>query len=114
MLRGIDGYTSTAPVIAALKLAPLLFVRPGELLRMEWAHIDLETTQWHFRVVKVDRELIILLAKQAVAIVQDLHMVTGQGRYVFPSLRAPNGDRCMSEVAILNALKTLGYSGGPH
>lgn len=111
LLRGIDGYPGSAPVIAALKLAPLLFVRPGELRRMEWAHVDLKAAQWRFKVIKVDRELIVPLARQAVEILQDLNMVTGRGRFVFPSLRTPNGDRCMSEAAILNALKALGYSG---
>ncbi len=111
LLRAIDGYTGTAPVIAALKLAPLLFIRPGELRRMEWAHVDLEAGQWRFIVSKVGRELIVPLASQAVSILRDLQMLTGSGRFAFPNLRTPNGSRCMSEGAILNALKALGYSG---
>lgn len=111
LLRDLDSYSGTATVIAALKLAPLLFVRPGELRRMAWADVDLDAAQWRFMVTKVSRELYVPLATQAVEILRDLHLVTGNGRYVFPSLRTPNGSRCMSEAAILNALKALGYSG---
>lgn len=111
LLRDIDGYSGTAPVIAALKLAPLLFVRPGELRRMAWADVDFEAGKWRFMVTKVSRELIVPLASQVVVILKELHSITGNGRYVFPSLRTPNGSRCMSEAAILNALKALGYSG---
>ena len=111
LLRAIAGYSGTPPVIAALRLAPLLFVRPGELRRMEWDQVDLDGAQWRFSVSKVGRELIVPLSTQAVAILRDLQLITGGGRYVFPSLRTPGGSRCMSEAAILNALKALGYSG---
>lgn len=111
LLRDIDQYIGTPAVMAALKLAPLLFVRPGELRRMQWADVDLEVAQWRFRVSKVDRELVVPLASQALDILADLRCITGHGRYVFPNLRTPGGSRCMSEAAVLNALKALGYGG---
>lgn len=109
LLRAIHGYSGTFPVICALKLAPMLFVRPGELRAMEWAHIDLERCEWRYTVTKTSTAHIVPLSTQAVDILRELHPLTGQGRYVFPSARNPRGDRCMSENAVLAALRRLGY-----
>ena len=92
----------------ALRLTPLVFVRPGELRQAEWSDIDLEATEWRYTVTKTDTQHIVPLSRQAVAILTELYPLTGQGRYVFPSARTPGGDRPMSNNAILAALRRMG------
>lgn len=108
LLRALDGYQGTLTVRCALRLAPLVFVRPGELRRAEWAHIDLEAAEWRYTVTKTQTPHIVPLSRQAVDILRELQPLTGQGRYVFPSARTPNGDRPMSDVALLAALRRMG------
>jgi len=110
LLRAIDAYQGTFTVQCALKLAPLVFVRPGELRQAEWAHMDLETSEWRYTVTKTGTAHIVPLATQAVEILRELHALTGRGRYVFPSARTPNGSRPMSDVALLAALRRMGFS----
>lgn len=107
-LRIVDGYQGTLPVRCALRLAPLVFVRPGELRTAEWADIDLDGMEWRFTVSKTKVQHIVPLSTQAVAILRELHPLTSRGRYVFPSGRNPRGDRPMSENAILAAMRRLG------
>lgn len=106
LLRTLGGYQGTFTVACALKLAPLVFVRPGELRRAEWADIDLDAAEWRYTVTKTDTAHIVPLATQAVAILRELHALTGSGRYVFPGART-NG-RPMSDNAILAALRRTG------
>ncbi|SDX70189.1 Integrase [Allochromatium warmingii] len=106
ILRMIDGYTGTVTVCCALKLAPLVFVRPGELRKAEWAHIDFDAAEWRYTVSKTGNQHIVPLSTQALAILRELHPLTGRGRYVFPSARG--GDRPMSDNAILAAMRRLG------
>lgn len=106
LLRAIDAYEGTLTVTCALKVAPLVFVRPGELRRAQWAHIDLDAAEWRFLVTKTGTPHIVPLSTQAVAILRDLHALTGTGRYVFPSART--SARPMSDNAILAALRRLG------
>ena len=108
LLRVLDGYQGTLIVRCALRLAPLVFVRPGELRKAEWSDIDLEAAEWRYTVTKTDTSHLVPLARQAVEILSELYPLTGQGRYVFPSGRTPNGDRPMSDNAILAALRRLG------
>lgn len=108
LLRTIDGYTGTFIVKSALQLAPLVFVRPGELRQAEWEHIDLETKEWRYLVTKTQTPHIVPLSKQAIEILTNLHPLTGNGRFVFPSARTPNGSRAMSDVALLAALRRMG------
>jgi integrase len=110
ILRVLDGYEGTLPVRCALRLAPLVFVRPGELRHAEWADIDLEAGEWRFTVTKTDTRHIVPLSIQAVEILRELHPLTGRGRYVFPSARSPKGDRPMSDNAILAAMRRMGIS----
>lgn len=107
MLRAFEAFTGTFPVQCALKLAPMLFVRPGELRTAEWAHIDLERAEWRYRVGKTGTDHLVPLSGQAVAILRELHALTGHGRYVFPGAR--DHERPMSEAAINAALRRLGY-----
>ncbi len=108
MLRILDGHKGTAIVRAALKLAPMLMVRPGELRRARWADIDLDAAEWRFLVTKTKQQHIVPLPSQAVAILRDLHRLTGRGEYVFPGARSAK--RPMSDNAVLAALRTLGIS----
>ncbi|CAG1020901.1 Prophage integrase IntA [Methylococcales bacterium] len=110
LLRAIHAYQGTFTVQCALKLAPLFFVRPGELRQAEWAHFDLDAAEWRYTVTKTDTPHIVPLATQAVELLRELHALTGHGRYVFPSARTPNGSRPMSDVALLAALRRMGFS----
>lgn len=108
LLRAMDAYEGTLPVKCALKLAPQVFVRPGELRRAEWKDIDFEQEEWRFLVTKTDTQHVVPLSRQAVEILRELHPLTGHGRYVFPSARTPDGSRPMSDVALLAALRRMG------
>lgn len=108
MLRAIEGFSGTFPVLCALKLAPMLFVRPGELRKAEWAHIDLEKGEWRYQVSKTKTDHLVPLAPQAVAILRELFALTGSGVYVFPSTRTSK--RPMSDGTINAALRRLGYN----
>ena len=106
LLRVLDGYQGTLVVTSALRLAPLVFVRPGELRKAEWADIDLDAAEWRYTVSKTGTPHIVPLATQAVAILRELHALTGHGRYVFPGERSH--DRTMSDTAILAAMRRMG------
>lgn len=106
LLRTIDGYKGSPVVGAALKLAPMLFVRPGELRSMRWADVDLDNAEWAFTVPKTKTEHIVPLAPQAVSILRELKPLTGASAFVFPGGRT--NTRPMSENAILAALRRLG------
>jgi len=93
--------------MAALKLAPLVFVRPGELRRARWVDIDLDAAEWRFTASKTGTPHIVPLAVQAVEILRELHPYTGQGEYVFPSARGR--DRPMSENTVNAALRRMGF-----
>jgi len=110
VLRALDGYEGTLPVRCALRLAPLVFVRPGELRHAEWADIDLDAAEWRYTVKKTNTPHIVPLSSQAVEILRELHPLTGNGRYVFPSARNPRGDKPMSDNAILAAMRRMGIS----
>lgn len=108
LLRAMDDVSATFVVKCALRLAPLLFVRPGELRTAEWAGIDFDKAQWCYFVTKTKTEHLVPLATQAVAILRELHALTGTGRYVFPGART-NGQP-MSNGAVDVALRRAGYS----
>ncbi|HTV16118.1 MAG TPA: integrase arm-type DNA-binding domain-containing protein [Acidobacteriaceae bacterium] len=106
ILRAIDGYQGTLPVRCALRLAPLVFVRPGELRKAEWKDIDLDGAEWRYTVTKTNTPHIVPLSRQAVAILRELYPLTGSGQYAFPSARSTK--RPMSDNAILAALRRMG------
>jgi integrase len=109
LLRAMDAYNGHAYAIAALKLAPLVFVRPGELRTAEWSEIDLDAAEWRIpgSKMKMGQDHIVPLARQAVTLLRELHAMTGHGKFVFPSLRT--GARCMSENTVNAALRSMGY-----
>src|SRR5271170_2223747 len=106
ILRAMDGYEGTLAVRCALRLAPLVFVRPGELRGAEWADIDLDGREWRYTVTKTNTPHIVPLSRQAVEILRELKPLTGSGRFVFPSARS--NMRPMSDNAILAALRRTG------
>lgn len=106
ILRAMDGYEGTLTVSCALRLAPLVFVRPGELRKAEWADVDLDEAEWRYTVTKTKTPHIVPLSRQAVEILRELHPLTGRGRYVFPSARSIS--RPMSDNAILAAMRRSG------
>ena len=111
LLRAIDGFSGGVVVASALKFAPLVFVRPGELRKAEWGEFDLDNAEWRIPAerMKMRAMHIVPLSEQAVAILRELQPLTGHGRYVLPSIRSPRDP--MSENTVTAALRRLGYTG---
>lgn len=106
LLRAIDGFRGTFIVQCALKLSPLLFVRPGELRKAKWKEFDLEKGEWSYLVTKTKTDHLVPLASQAVAILRELHALTRHLEHVFPG-RDPL--KSMSGAAINASLRRMGY-----
>ena len=111
LMRAIDGFEGHPMTLWALRLAPHVFVRPGELRMAEWKEIDLDAAIWRIpgSRMKMSREHVVPLSTQAVAILREAAELTGGGRFVFPSVRTPL--RPMSENTLNAALRRLGYTG---
>ncbi|MHC2115094.1 integrase [Stenotrophomonas maltophilia] len=109
LLRAIDGYTGQLTTLCALKFAPLVFTRPGELRKAEWSEIDFEAGQWCIPAEKMKMGVahIVPLSKQALAVLRELHPLTSKSRYIFPSVRSLRDP--MSENTVNAALRRLGY-----
>ena len=110
LLRDIDGYQGSYIVKSAFKLSPLLFVRPGELRRMEWSELDLDKFEWIIPAEKMKKGVthIVPLARQAVEVLREIQPLTGHGKYVFHGER--DHDRPMSDNAIRSALRRMGWA----
>ncbi|GAA0715301.1 tyrosine-type recombinase/integrase [Dokdonella soli] len=110
LLRAIDGFSGQQVTLYALKLAPLVFVRPGELRHAEWSEIDLDRAMWRIPAarMKMNSAHLVPLSKQAVALLRELFEITGEGRHVFPGMLSSS--RPMSENTVNAALRRLGYS----
>ena len=106
----MDGYKGSLVTKCALRLAPLVFLRPGELRNAEWKEIDLEKAEWVIPAIRMklknQGDHIIPLSRQALEILKELHPLTGEGRYVFPGGRTSG--RPMSDNAILAAMRRMG------
>ena len=109
LLRAIEDYQGAVETRAALELLALTFVRPGELRAAEWVEFDLETAVWEIPVgrMKMRRAHRVPLAPRVVGVVTDLRKSTGQGRFLFPSVRSVA--RCMSENTLNAALRRMGF-----
>lgn len=107
LLRAIDGFTGTFTVQSALKLAPLVFVRPGELRTAKWTDIDLDAGEWRYRVSKTQTDHLVPLSTQAIEILKAIYPLSGHGEFVF--MGGHNPKQPMSEAAINAALKRMGY-----
>jgi integrase len=112
LLRAIDGYVGQLTTHAALRLAPYVFVRPGEIRAAEWREFTLDGKEPEWRIprerMKMGEQHVVPLSSQAVAILRELQPLTGHGRYVFPSLRSSS--RPLSDNTLNAALRRLGYS----
>jgi len=110
LMRAIAEYDGQRATHAALRLAPYVFVRPGELRAAEWSEFDLENAEWRIPAerMKMGETHIVPLSRQAVLILREVHLLTGNGRYVFPAIgRQP---RPLSENTLGAALRRIGYS----
>jgi integrase len=110
LLRAIEGYSGSLVTRCALRLAPLVFVRPGELRMAEWTEYNLEQAEWRIPAARMKMRAphFVPLAAQAVAILRELHPLTGNGQFVFPGEQ--DRTRPMSNNTINSALRRLGYS----
>jgi integrase len=110
LMRAIEGYEGHEITALALRLSPHLFVRPGELRRAEWSEFDIATAVWSLAAekMKMRRPHRVPLSRQVLGILNELRVLTGHGRYLFPSFRSPR--QCMSENTINASLRRLGYS----
>lgn len=110
LLRAIDGYTGHEITAIALRLSPHLFVRPGELRQAQWTEIDADAAIWSIPAekMKMRRPHNVPLSTQVLDILEELHILTGHGQYLFPSFRTSS--RSMSENTVSAALRRLGYS----
>ncbi|MCA1851846.1 MAG: tyrosine-type recombinase/integrase [Beggiatoa sp.] len=110
LLCAIDGYQGDLPTRCALRLAPLTFVRPGELRGAEWTEFDLDRAEWNIAAnrMKTREPHLVPLSRQAVECLRELYLLTGRGRYVFPGVRSAL--RPMSENTVNAALRRLGYT----
>lgn len=108
LLRTLDGYQGTFTVMCALKIAPYLFVRPGELRQAQWADIDLDAAEWRYTATKTKMAHIVPLATQVISILRELSALTGQSRFVFPGARS--NERPMSDNAVLAAMRRMGIT----
>ena len=109
LLRMFDGYHGTLTVRCALRLAPLVFQRPGELRQLEWSQLDLDAGEWRFTASKDGPPHIVPLARQALEILNELKPLTGRGRYVFAGARSAS--RPMSENTVNAAYRRMGITG---
>lgn len=109
LMRALDGYAGHFPTRCALRLAPLLFVRPGELRHAEWLEFDLDSGDWRIPAgkMKMREAHLVPLSSQAVSILRELEPLTGRGRYLFPGLRTAGEP--MSENTVNAALRRMGY-----
>jgi integrase len=109
LLRAIDGFDGQPTTRAALHLAPYVFVRPGELRAAEWPEFDLTTRVWTIPAekMKMRRPHRVHLSNQSIIILRGLHPITGNGRWLFPSVRTVS--RPISENTLNAALRRLGY-----
>lgn len=109
LLRAIDAYAGDVSTRAALRLAPMVFVRPGELRHAEWSEIDLDAGEWNIPAhkMKMREPHLVPLSSQAVAILRDLQPLTGHRQYVFPGGRSPK--RPLSDNALTAALRRMGF-----
>lgn len=111
LLRAIAGFEGRLPTRIALSLAPLLFVRPGELRQAEWSEINLDAAEWNIPAekMKMGKAHLVPLSRQALALLEEIKPLSGRDRYVFPGRNSKH--RPLSENTVNAGLRRLGYSG---
>ena len=112
LLHTLDEYKGTFPLRCALRLSPLVFVRPNELAWAEWKEINFETNEWRIPAerMKMRQVHIVPLARQAVEILQEIHKFSGEGRFVFPARGRVEDDKPINRISLVRALRVAGYS----
>lgn len=112
LLLALDSYKGTFTLRCALRLSPLVFVRPNELALAEWSEINFETNEWRIPAtrIKMRQMHIVPLPRQAVAILREVHELSGQGRYVFPARGNTEKDTPMNRISLVRAIRKAGYS----
>ena len=110
LLRAIDAYGGFQPIKCALRLAPLLFVRPGELQKAEWAEFDFDAAEWRIPAskMKMKRRHIVPLSRQALGVLEELRVYTGHGRFLFPSIRTDT--KPIAIESMLVAIRSMGFT----
>ena len=110
LMRAIEGYSGEPAVRAALRLAPHVFLRPGELRAAEWTEIDFDAAEWRVQAnrMKLKETHIVPLSRQALRILTELRAITGKRRLIFPSIRT--AERPISETTINATLRRMGYT----
>ena len=106
LLRTIDAYPGSFVVSTALKIAPYVFVRPGELQHARWEDIDFDACEWRYTTSKTNTPHIVPLVPQVMKLLQELYAFTGNGEWVFPSQRQKGGP--MGKTSMLAALRSMG------
>jgi integrase len=109
LLRAIDAFTGTFPTACALKIAPLVFVRPGELRHAEWTEFDLDAAEWNIPALKMKMRTphLVPLSSQVIEILRELWELTGSGRYLFPGAR--DRKKPLSNMTLNAALRRMGF-----
>jgi integrase len=107
LLLSIDDYEGSHVVKCALRLLPLVFVRPGSLRSMLWQDIDFDAAEWRFTPLKTKKEMIVPLSTQSIEILQSLKSVTGRGELCFPSIRSAL--KPISDNTLTAAFRRMGY-----
>ena len=113
LLRDIDAYGGNFVVRTALRLQPLIFARPANLAKAEWDEFDLDAAEWRIAAdkMKMNNAHIVPLSKQAIALLRDIHPLTGNQQYVFASNQGKSGDKHISRESIGAAIRRMGYQG---
>lgn len=113
LMRAIDSLRDSVIVRCALLFSAYTFQRPGEVRQAEWSEFDFDEKLWRIAAekMKMRRPHLVPMATQVLKVLEEIRPLTGHGRYVFPSIRTPDGSRAMSEATITAALRRLGYTG---
>lgn len=113
LLRDIDAYGGNFVVRTALQLQPMLFASPANLSAAEWSEFDLDAAEWRIAAdkMKMDNAHIVPLSTQAVALLRDIHPLSGNQQYVFASNQGKNGEKHISRESIGAAIRRMGYQG---
>ena len=109
LLRDIDNYEGYFPLVCALKLAPLVFTRSTELRAAQWQEVNLDAGEWRIPAerMKMRQQHFVPLSRQAISILRELQKYSGEGKYLFPSIRTES--RPLSDMTMLNAIRRMGY-----
>lgn len=109
LLRAIDGYTGRPETLHALRIAPHVFLRPGELRQAKWSEIDFAEKVWRVPAerMKMKQPHAVPLSRQVLFLLQDLRSLARDSEFLFPALHTTK--RCISDNTLNVALRRLGF-----